>query len=264
MTKPTVRRPISIEEATLLDPAKIAPPIVVTDGEHTTIGAAHGRVLPLIGNRRPYVYDISLPDRRRIYADTPEDAIAVLIGGDYAEHLAALRALESSTDDAATDQVWLTLANLRYVHADRLRLGLQQQINELTQQSGEWDHLEEAERDQLVKAADPDGPCPIGVLEETPFVGENDELHTSLVGYWSARVSLVINTGDYDPYTDRPRPRSEMTRDGVVVPGDPNLVVLDIADSITYLNSLEKAGWLTVSVLPVEQPDPIFRGIGSN
>ena len=49
--------------------------------------------------------------------------------------------------------------------------------------------------------------------------------------------------------------------DGVVVPGDPNLVVLDIGDSAAYLESLEKAGWLTMSVLPAEQPDPIFRGI---
>ncbi|MDV6246971.1 hypothetical protein R1X32_04885 (plasmid) [Rhodococcus opacus] len=93
MTEPTVRHPISIEDATRLDPAQIAPPIVVTDGEHTEIGAAHGRVLPLIGHRRPYVYDVSLPDKRRVYADTPEDAIAVIVGGDYADKLAALSAV---------------------------------------------------------------------------------------------------------------------------------------------------------------------------
>ena len=34
-----------------------------------------------------------------------------------------------------------------------------------------------------------------------------------------------------------------------------------IGDSVAYLESLEKAGWLTMSVLPAEQPDPIFRGI---
>ncbi len=82
-----------------------------------------------------------------------------------------------------------------------------------------------------------------------------------MTGVWSARVSLVLNTGDYDPYSNTPLPLSEMTRDGVVVPGDPNLVVLDIGDSAAYLESLEKAGWLTMSVLQAEQPDPIFRGI---
>ena len=35
----------------------------------------------------------------------------------------------------------------------------------------------------------------------------------------------------------------------------------EIADNAAYLESLEKAGWLTMSVLPAEQPDPIFRGI---
>ncbi|WP_418345852.1 hypothetical protein [Rhodococcus pyridinivorans] len=70
MTEPTVRHQISIKDATRLDPAQIAPPIVVTDGEHTEIGAAHGRVLPLIGHRRPYIYDVSLPDKRRVYAYT--------------------------------------------------------------------------------------------------------------------------------------------------------------------------------------------------
>ncbi|MGW4478036.1 hypothetical protein [Rhodococcus triatomae] len=37
---------------------------------------------------------MTLPDRRRIYADTPEDVIAVLIGGDYPDKLATLRYLE--------------------------------------------------------------------------------------------------------------------------------------------------------------------------
>lgn len=263
MTDSTVRRPISIEDATQLDPSEIAPPIVVTDGEHTEIGAAHGRVLPLIGNRRPYIYDVSLPDRRRIYADTPEDVIAVLLGGDYPEKLAELRALESSTDDKATDEVWLTLATLRHAHADRLRLNLQQQINDLAQRDGAWDRLDEAERDQLTKAADPDGPYPVGVLEETPFVDEDNNIGTRLQGFWSARVSLAMNTGDYEPYSNTPRPVSEMTRDGVVVPGDPNMVVLDITDSVAYLNSLEKASWLKVSVLPAEQPDPMFRNIAT-
>lgn len=261
MTEPTVRHPISIEDATRLDPAQIAPPIVVTDGEHTEIGAAHGRVLPLIGHRRPYIYDVSLPDKRRVYADTPEDAIAVIIGGDYAEKLAALRDLESSIDDTAIDEAWLALASLRHAHADRLRLALQQQINDLAQRDGAWDHLDDEEQQQLTKAADSDGPYPVGVLEEIPFVDEEDNLCTRMAGVWSARVSLVLNTGDYDPYSNTPLPLSEMTRDGVVVPGDPNLVVLDIGDSAVYLESLEKAGWLTMSVLPAEQPDPIFRGI---
>jgi hypothetical protein len=142
-------------------------------------------------------------------------------------------------------------------------MSLQQQINDLAQRDGAWDRLDEAERDQLTKAADWDGPYPVGVLAETPFVDEDNNVGTRLQGFWSARVSLAVNTGDYEPYSNTPRPVSEMTRDGVVVPGDPNLVVLDIADSVAYLNSLEKASWLKVSVLPAEQPDPMFRNIAT-
>ena len=265
MTSPTARLPITAEEAAALDPTQIAPPILVIDGEHITIGAAHGRVLPLIGNRRPYVYDVSLPDRRRVYADTPEDAIAVIIGGEYAELLANLRALESTLDAEATSEVWLSLASLRHRHADQLRLSMQQQINELAQREGQWDHLDESAREQLSKAADPDGPYPVGIATETPILDDDGEMKVATLGYWYAPVPLVLNAGDYEPYSNAERPISEMSREedgrNVVIPGDPNLIVLDITDSVTYLGSLERAGHLTVTVMPAEQPDRHFRGL---
>lgn len=268
MTSPTARLPITVEEAASLDPGQVAPPIVTVDGEHTTVGAAHGRVLPLIGNRRPYIYDVSLPNKRRIYADTPEDVVAAMIGGEYPQILAQLRALETSPDSDATDEVWLSLATLRHGHADQVRLMMQQQINDLAHANGQWDLLDEFERSELTKAADPDGPYPVGIATETPIVDTDGEMKVVTLGYWYAAVPLVLNTGDYAPYSDVERPISEMTREedgyNVVIPGDPNLAVLDIADSVAYLGSLEKAGYLTVTVMPAEQPDPHFRGITGN
>jgi hypothetical protein len=163
------------------------------------------------------------------------------------------------------DDLWLSLATLRHKHADQVRLMMQQQINELAQLNGQWDRLDEAEREQLTKAADPEGPYPVGIPTEGPVLDDDGEMKVATLGYWFAPISLVLNSGDYAPYSGTERPISEMTREqdgyNVVIPGDPNLVVLDIADSVSYLGSLEKAGYLTVSVMPAEQPDPHFRGI---
>jgi hypothetical protein len=260
------RHPISVEEAAARDARQIAPPVVVLDGDRTEVGAAHGRVLPLIGNKRPFTYDISLPDRSRVYADTPEDAIAVIIGGDYAELLAQLRDLEDSGDKDASEQVWVELVRRRHKHADDLRLSLQQQINDLARRDRRWDALDDSERAQLESAADPEGPYPVGIETEAPFLDEDGQTSVGWQGMWFAEVPLVVNSGDYAPFSDATEPVSCLTKPGtdgvpVVVPGDPNLIRLDIADSITYLESLERCGHAVLTIRPSEQPDPIFRGI---
>lgn len=267
MTAP--RTPITAVEAAGLDPHNVAPPIIVTDGERTEIGAAHGRVLPLVGNKRPYIYDVSLPARRRIYADTPEDVIAEIIGGDYAALQAHLRGLEDVGGRDEVDEAWLALITLRHQHADSMRLSMQARINDEGHKDGRWDRLDEAEKDQLRKAADADGPFPTGILTETPIVDDDGEPKVAWVGHWYAAVPLVLNSGDYAPYSDTPIPQSTYIDDTTgpddehnhVVPGDPNLVVLDITDNVSYLSSLEEAGWLTVSVMPAEQPDKHFRDL---
>lgn len=267
MTSP--RTPISAEEASALDARNIAPPVVVVDGAHTEVGAAHGRVLPLIGNKRPYTYDVSLSDHRRVYADTPEDAVAVIIGGDYADLLAQARELEDSGDAGATDRVWIELVRRRHKHADELRLALQQQTNELARRDGRWAALDDSERGQLESAADPDGPYPVGIETETPFLDEDGNTGTTWQGLWFADVPLVLNTGDYAPFSDAVEPESCLTEAGpdgtpVVVAGDPNLIRLDISDSVTYLESLERCGVIVLTIRAPEQPDPIFRNIAAS
>ena len=79
-------------------------------------------------------------------------------------------------------------------------------------------------------------------------------------------LPLVLNTGDYAPFSDAVEPESCLTSPGtdgaaVVVAGEPNLIRLDISDSVTYLESLERCGIVVLTIRPPEQPDPIFRNI---
>ncbi|MFI9507169.1 hypothetical protein [Nocardia sp. NPDC052566] len=237
---------------------------MVTDGASTTVG--HGRLLPLVGNRRPYQYDVRLPDSQRIYADTPEDVIAVIVGGDYAQLVAAAADLEESSDQDAIDAVRIERVRLRHRHADQVRLRLQQEINEHARRDHSWDTLDPAERQQLESAADPDGTYPVGIPTEQPMINDSGSVDTVWRGMWFTKIQLVVNTGDYMPFSDALIPEShyaEPDSDGrlVVVAGDPNLVLLDISDEVAYLNSLQTCGYAEVTIREVEQPDPHFRRI---
>ncbi|PZT91599.1 MAG: hypothetical protein DI630_29315 [Gordonia sp. (in: high G+C Gram-positive bacteria)] len=86
----------TLDQLELLDPNLPAPPLVTNDGHHDEIGAAHGRTLPMIGKWRPYVVDVNAAKLTgkgsRIYADTSDDAVAMLVGGDAPAAIAELRA----------------------------------------------------------------------------------------------------------------------------------------------------------------------------
>lgn len=101
---------ISTEHAAELDPARVAPPIVMANRvghdslfEHTK-GGAPARVLPLIGNShptrwapRPYVLDVTFDGgRRRVYADDHRDVAGVILGETYR----ALQAAATAAYDA--------------------------------------------------------------------------------------------------------------------------------------------------------------------
>ncbi|MFL0579480.1 hypothetical protein [Dietzia sp. 179-F 9C3 NHS] len=86
----------TMAELPFLDPDQAAPPLVTQDAHESDIGAAHGRVLPMIGQWRPYLVDVNaaaLSDNRtRIYADSADDAVAVLVGGEAPAAIAELHA----------------------------------------------------------------------------------------------------------------------------------------------------------------------------
>ena len=95
---------ITADQLDTLDPNLLTPPLVTSDGHHDEIGAAHGRVLPMIGRWRPYVVDVNATKLAgkgtRIYADTADDAVAMLVGGDAPAAIAELRA---ARDDLGVD-----------------------------------------------------------------------------------------------------------------------------------------------------------------
>lgn len=97
---PTAR----LDELPQLDPTHIAPPLLTTDADQHDVGAAHGRVLPLIGQWRPYILDINASALTglgvRVYADTAEDAVAAMLGGKVA---AAIAELQASLADLGPD-----------------------------------------------------------------------------------------------------------------------------------------------------------------
>lgn len=261
-----------------------APPVVVAnDPSADDVGAEHGRVLPLVGAVRPYVYDVSFAGgRRRVYADDPLDVIAVMLGEPYQnaaqQYRTAVAGLveqeleltpERSASDPQRTEALSEMLLLRHVHADGLRVQLQQQINERARRDGLWAQLDEEERGELERAADPDGGgYPVGVLYDTNVVDDEGQDGMAQRGYWSSTVRLVINTGDYVPYTDVVEPESDQVQDvdgyTIVVPGDPNFVRLDVTDDDSYLQSLENAGVVTVTTRQVDQPDPIFQALADH
>lgn len=100
----------TLEQLPLLDPNQIAPPLVTRDSHHSEIGAAHGRILPMIGQWRPYVVDVNADTlaghNTRIYADTADDAVAMLVGGQAPAAIAELRAaLDGLGPDPAPEAV---------------------------------------------------------------------------------------------------------------------------------------------------------------
>lgn len=304
--------PITREEAAAWNPSQPAPPLLTDDGHTQAVGEAHGRVLPLIGGVRPYLYDVAFDGTRRVYADTINEALGVVLGGRYGELAAQLIQLDATlppapaapyegavdeidallmgdrptatpavtADDLAAfdtyksavearNRVLYEMALIRRQHADHTRVALQAQINADARTSGGWDQLSERETAELTAAADLAGTSPAGLIEEVPIVtNTGDAVTVSSVerGVWMADTRLVVNTGDYTPWTEIPFPHSGLIRpddDGqeCEVPTRSNLVILDIDTDEDYLQSLADTGVVKLRVWPDEQPDEVFRGL---
>lgn len=105
-----------------LDPNLLAPPLVTSDGDHDEVGAAHGRVLPMVGRWRPYVVDVNAThltgDGTRVYADAADDAVAVLVGGDAPAAIAELHAARDGLGPDPAPEPTLTRDELILVGAD--------------------------------------------------------------------------------------------------------------------------------------------------
>lgn len=299
---------ITVDDARNHDPRRNAPPVITSDGHVQAVGEAHGRIAPLVGNYRPYIYDVALDDGRRIYADTVDDVLAVMLGAHYGAVTQALwqadadapAAPEESTSHVASDLDWETpidteetagsddlaafeahmaatqkitryhveLAGIRYQHADRARVSLQQKVNAEARASGAWDQLTAEQRTQLATAADTEGKAPAGVLTERPTMTEDDDgfphADTITRGVWFADVPLVVNTGDYAPWTDLPFPESALIRtdpsgEQIEMGTHQNLVILRVDTPDDYLSSLADAGVITLAVSPPQQPDDVFQ-----
>lgn len=247
-----------------LDPRQPAPPVVLPrDAARDQVG--HGRTVPLVGGARPYLLEVVFDQgRQRVYADSPADALTAIIPG-YAQKVAAVA--QAGRDDAAAALADAFLA--RFDHADALRRKLQQQVNEEAEASGAWDTLDDEEREQCTLSASstPDSPPPVGVIYEVPVDSPFGDVTAQDVGFWTcSSVHLVINRGDYGILDeDYLEPRSWLETaapDGgaYVIEGvwPTNMTVLDPTDDEVYLESLGRAGLVTVDVVVNDLPDEAY------
>ncbi|AZI65519.1 hypothetical protein [Rhodococcus sp. NJ-530] len=85
--------PISRQDAAAADPTKTCGPLVIDDGHVHAVGEAHGRLVPMVGQIRPFLYDAAF-EGVRVYADRVDDVLAVMLGDRYAELTAALDELD--------------------------------------------------------------------------------------------------------------------------------------------------------------------------
>lgn len=262
-----------------LDPAQRAAPVIV-DRNPAADQPGHGRVLPLIGGVRPHTYDVVFDGgRRRVYADTPGDVLGAVIPG-YDAVTQALSAAEDAAErlvwgpdgkrlpdpapeavDAARDAVqaaFVAAFEARCDHATAVRQALQSAENEQAVASGVWDDLDDEARGQCEASAR--GEVPVGVVYLVP----DDDGGTTERGMWPFEAPrLVISKGDYglfDPAgTEEPESLVGDDIDGreviSVVRFPRNMVILDPTEEEFYVESLEVAGVLDVTVRPVDLPD---------
>ena len=280
---------ISTEHAAQLDPARVAPPIVVTNRvghdslfEHAEGGATQ-RVLPLIGNShptrwapRPYVLDVLFDGgRRRVYADDRADVAGVILGDTYrALQVAAAAAAAAFDDDPNEDtaqDVVDTDADLfaaRAAHATSTRTAMQRQYNDAIT---DWAVLDYWDTEVLRQSTDPEGVAPGCYPDNHPLNGALSTIDGDAEAgeklLWAADAALVCSTGDYWPYSDVLPPQSvaATTVTGVSTPvtlaGDSHLVWLNPDNESGYLESMQAAGLITIDVYPVDQVDTIWQTV---
>lgn len=299
-------RPITPEQAMCADPARCAPPIQTDDARDVGVGAAHGRVLPLVGNTRPYMLDVTVVGTdTRIYADRATDVLSLLIGAEYADladkiesaqivdrvlpapprplgdylptELAAMAVPEivadpTTAEPQARQQVieWLyDMARLRWAHASEIRAELQQAVNAAID-TETWQALSDAEREELTASADPTRGHPVGIPRQAPHAvptGDGSaEFGVHVEAVWSASARLVLNTGDYAPWSEAPwviAIREHLDSEGRTVeyPTRENTIELVVDTEEEYLQSLVDAGVLTLEERLPTQVDPMFAGM---
>ena len=297
-------RVISAEEAMGTDPTRCAPPLRSSDARDTGVGAAHGRVIPLVGNTRPYLFDVTVVGTTtRIYADRLTDVLCLLIGEEYTalvdqidsadvtDHILpppgpalgdmlptelAVAATPPPADDSvAADpaerqrlmNLLYDLARVRCAHARNLRIELQRTINDAAVADGTWAELTAEEQEELSLSATSKGVFPIGIPVVVPYttVDDNGTLVTAEMvrPEWRAATRLVLNTGDYAPWTQAPWIRAVRTTrapDGTEIEYETreNTVELVIDTEEEYVQSLVGAGVLTLHERPAHQVDPMF------
>lgn len=264
------------------------PPLITDDGHISAVGTAHGRTIPVIGTTRPPVYDVSLHPldggTTRIYADDPNDVLAVICGKDYQDQLDRCKALMEQyaaidddhpdaaalrnelTADFAAETTFLGLICGAFIH--QARSIAQGKINEAAQQDGRWESLTPQEQQILTAAADTTNPkAPVGLLRDTTFDDPHNPGQVILGkrGHWTADVDLVLNEVDYYPWSPIPIPLSSVLitgPDGELYEDDVsnlNLRVIGVTDADGLLEQLDDLKVITLTVRPVVPVDPLYR-----
>lgn len=146
----------TLDQLYLLDPDKITPPLVTNDGHHDEIGAAHGRILPMIGKWRPYVLDVNVTQLAgkgtRIYADTTDDAVAMLVGGDAPAAIAEMRAALDNLGQDPAPETATTPGDLLLLGADEDNNDALASVDELDPETQQAYDAYRARRDRLQAA----------------------------------------------------------------------------------------------------------------
>lgn len=266
------------ESVKTMDPGRPAPPVAV-ERDPARDAPGHGRTLPLVGGVRPHQYDVVYGDgARRVYADTPGDVLAAVIPG-YEAPAQALAEAEaeaealiwgedgqrlSTRDDeavnAARDRVQSAFADAfvaRADHAAQLRAALQQRENEYARTTGDWDALDDEAREQCEAGAR--GEVPVGVI----FVVHEDEGTIERGGWPFEAPRLAISRGDYGLFvpegTEEPESMVGIDVEGqeviAMVRFPRNMIILDPTEENLYMESLEVAGQIEVTLRPVDLPD---------
>lgn len=258
------------------------PPLITHDGHIPAVGTAHGRTIPVVCSTRPPVFDVSfdlvLPDHIRVYADHAEDVLAAVCGDDYQQAVARLYDIQDEYDHLTeqekadcrlamldeSDRLNAQLAYLRSDFAHQARLVAQEIINTEAKQDGRWERLSAQGQDILDQAATSIATAPVGVVSEMMFANDQGEVFTGSRGSWRADVPLVVNDGDYHPYTSVPPVYFEAT---LIIDGrtyadnvsDLNARHIRVDSADNLLEDLDALGAITTTIRPVTPVDALYR-----
>lgn len=249
-----------------LRPENTAPTIVVTN-EARMDSPGHGFTLPLIGGLRQYVNTMVFDHgAQRAFADTRVALVNCLIPG-YSD-LALAEFTAATPEDLSVARAAAFEARSTFLTG--VRSMLQGQINGMGTANGAINRLTEEETEQVIWSAER-GVIPTGVLYEITVDNPDGSDEPLMIhqGYWeTTAVPLVINLGEYGEASPDgiPAPISEVAEESAEgrlvvnqVRWPSNLVVLDPADEALMLESLNRAGVISLRETPVVLPDAEFH-----